>query len=318
MAEESNTNPDNKPGEIPTPIPSVVEQQPDQVKEEKKEAPATNKNEDTQRSYPHPTIIIEKDKGWTKQDYISITAILFTAALFIVTLITFYQTKRAVDISEKALMDARIKDSIADERTKQAFALSKQDFEARNIKDSLNRDLSKQSLEAQINSVNGTQKQFEISNEPILEIDSMNIHLEIGQPLSITYQIKNLNKYTAKVLGAGELIGTKYNVPNLNSIKSEIKDIANNTKYISDTYPIHLEFTESPKIYNDTRSEFFKSGKFYIYFGTIIVYENIVTGRKKLYKFLLRMKNDSSYEYLINENVYLENEKIKPAFAFKR
>lgn len=55
---------------------------------------------------------IEKTKGWSRAEIISICAIVISSALFVMTLITFGKTKKAVEISEMALNNAVINDSI--------------------------------------------------------------------------------------------------------------------------------------------------------------------------------------------------------------
>ena len=320
MAEENQQSKEKEENQLQQPTPLITNNESDKKVNSESGSNDASKKSQPGLDLPQPFIIkVEKEKKkWINtQQIIPIFALLISITAVVLNKCSLDNTSKALAINDSTFKRNVIKDSltfVSNHRRDSLDSIRKeQDFK----RDTTNIGLSKNSLETQIKSIKETQKQFELANEPFLEIDSIVIHKKVGQPLSVDFQINNLNNYTAKIVGAGQGISTKYNPPDLKSVKDAITSIGDNSHYITSTRPVHMEFSEAPKIFDKRREEYFNSGKFYIYFGVIIVYENMVTGKKKLYKFLGRIKSDGSYEYLIDDNVYLDDERVKPAFFFR-
>ena len=113
MEEDSKPDSGKKP-EPTNPPPTILDKNKGDeiINEHEKKGALPNDGKGQDNSIPQINIQLQNAKGFTKQDTIAISGVIVSAILFIVTLATFIQTKRSVDISQQALKDARFNDSV--------------------------------------------------------------------------------------------------------------------------------------------------------------------------------------------------------------
>lgn len=160
MGEAENTNKSDAEPEIIPPIDevSVPNKDGEDIIQNQHKTTNTSQNHNTKGSNVNPFVVkVDKSARITRQEIISILTILISGSLFFMTLKSFNQTKRAVDISEQNLKDARKKDSVAIIRNYISDSLDNIQRHISKIKDSVSKNndsismkLSQQALEAQI------------------------------------------------------------------------------------------------------------------------------------------------------------------------
>ncbi|MFZ2784948.1 MAG: hypothetical protein WAZ36_11140 [Sediminibacterium sp.] len=125
----------------------------------------------------------DENRAATTANKIAIFGLFINLVLAIFTYLLFQKTveanktsqsalkesTRANDISTQALADSRKADSISDIKESVSFILAKSQYETSRIKDSINMLLTKQSVNAQINSLKETQNQFNLENLAYIE-----------------------------------------------------------------------------------------------------------------------------------------------------
>jgi hypothetical protein len=120
---------DNTPNEHLNETPQITSVEPidtpkiDQTPDEQINTTTESKEENSKpipiAPNPMPSNIIinipeqKESKSQIRANYISIIGTVLNFILIIIALVSFWQTKKAVDISEQSLKDARFKDSIS-------------------------------------------------------------------------------------------------------------------------------------------------------------------------------------------------------------
>jgi hypothetical protein len=206
--ETSNENEDSNPNEENS---FVSDNDSDKVVKKNEEKGDFSYNTETNDPNKPPLIVqIQKEKGWTKQDIIAIVAVLISAILFVITLLTFRQTKRSVDIAAQAMKEAIINDSAMRARdsikfsSDTAFAIKK--FIQDTISANESFSLSSNILQTQINALKETQKEFELENRPFVQVSEIKIDTS-GYKALLSFKIRNYGKFPADVLYVKYRIG---------------------------------------------------------------------------------------------------------------
>lgn len=297
MEEVSTTNPEKEPEKIPsTEIP--IQDDVQQVEESNKNENNTTENNNSKCNSIEPLLVkINKEKGWSKQEIISVIAIIISASLLVITLVILRNTLHAINISESTLADSRKKDIVNSMRNKIADSLSNVQYERNRIKDSLSMELARKSLQTQIHSVGESQKQFKVLNRPILQIGDIAIaNLKAGEKPVLICQIENVGNFTAKVLTRKIKIGYVHNITERIKIG----------KWVSIEIPTYVTketpFTETFSTNDILGKEYYEAvinGVLKILVIGEIEYVNEVTKDNWIFKFVIEIKPPPSKEFII-------------------
>jgi hypothetical protein len=209
---------------------------------------------------------------------------------------------QSADAAKKSADASLLADSISAKNyklTRTAYEDNKADSRKRFQHDSA-------SLQAQIASLDTVQKQFEISNEPYMQIFFPKItQLKLNEFVGIYYMIANLREIPIQVISQKEAISIRVTPNDFNHIRSgnvpgNINKYVIKESGIADTYYF-------PRIDSGAFDKV-KKGVWSIYYLGEIKYRNLTTGRLKYYRFEMKMNpyGDSATktEFLYNENTY--------------
>jgi hypothetical protein len=283
----------------------------------------------------------EDKKPQVTANIIAILGLLLSIVLGVLTYLLFLKTveanktsakalreaERANNISAQTLEDSRVRNSLSDKQDSISFSLTQKQFNTQRLNDSIsiliqkqnlidNRNQNKQtieiaekSLQTQANLIIESQRQFLAINEPFMEIDSFKIVIEIDKPITIEYEIRNLNKYPARMLFYWQNVNISQDSSLSNSYLTQWEKItepenAKLGKYVSfdKSYWGSLEGLP-PLIYNKINANHLNSGKYFIYHVGFFIYENLVTKKKKAYRFIVRIKSKDEKYLEVNENI---------------
>lgn len=256
-----------------------------------------NADTDTrQPSSERPQIILniyQKDR--TKYHWangIAIAALFINGTLAFFTWRLFNQTVTQTTNSTEAVKEA-----------KRANDLSKQIFDSANAGNQRTYSLSKKANDLQIQTLKDAGNQFEIENQPILQLQDFTIkQWSKGKPITIAYAMKNMGNHPVKLtrsktgFSIDKVIGDK-------DAKRNTFDSSPTSQYITKENPAGKIFTTTTQI-ADVFFDRMASGMLHFYFLGEIHYVNTVTG--KPFKYLFTVKFD-----VINQTSNLvENDNI--------
>jgi hypothetical protein len=226
------------------------------------------------------------------------------------------EAKRSNDISANALADSRRSDSIShisdssyNSRNKEAFELTKQEFKARSKKDSITIDLTKQSVEAQINSINDANTKFELESTAFLQLQKFSInYFDEERRINIVAEMNNLGKYPAKTsrYRIGHRYDTiEYSTPSYKGIVFGDQIFRSDLSYIKEI-PYFFQLSPKSPLTNEVYMGI-KEGKYYIYITGEVWYSSSISGNERHYQFHYRIRQVSP---TFLEEVPLSNENL--------
>ncbi|OQB62264.1 MAG: hypothetical protein BWX95_01526 [Bacteroidetes bacterium ADurb.Bin141] len=305
MEEIKQQQPDNNLDKVEKPLPDtqieVVEKKVATAPQEKLSTADTQ-----QKTQPIDTInpeAIIKETKKTKivtTDVIAIGGLFVNILLAIFTYLLFKEATSSTKIATDAVEEARRSNSISEKN----YQLAKVAFEESKKSGQEATQLANKTLETQIGTLKENQKQFNISNEPLLSIVNSNIELlEAGKPLLSKVQVINLGNYPCKVIECKTVITIRIAAPNFKEVyqvESTYSDILN--KYILRDNPVPSPFETSLPL-NENQVLMVKTGDYFVYMTGFIRYKNIISNKIKTYKFQLKMKPGYETENIINENI---------------
>lgn len=247
----------------------------------------------------------EKSKNWFERNpsllgfsgsiigaLITLAALLFTVVYSQRSLnlateqFEHYRAQRLLDSikSEERDHDQREKDSV------QSVLNQKRD------------DRELKSLEAQINSLKETHRQFDASNEPYIQVkDPTIVEFNPGVPISVNMHFVNLGNYPVHVLSSATFISTSISPPKINDLKWSSHRFDNFNAYIVKESPISFS-NRDPRPLDESRYRAVVEGKYFIYYSGMLIYQNLITKKIKRYKFILKLTPEQFVEYVYNEN----------------
>jgi len=168
---------------------------------------------------------------------------------------------------------------------------------------------SKKSLKAQIASLKETQKDFGITNEPYLEITKAYIDtFVVGKFVYVNYIINNLGNYPVKIIGSKAYTAVRKTDP---FKESSNKQSAFNNLRIINQYVIkenEMGYSDiSPMILTQGNyNAITKYGYFFWFFGNI-EYINLITKKKKEYRFSIKMVPNKIGATTYGDNTSINN-----------
>jgi hypothetical protein len=272
--ETNNEAQDGKPNEDYSP---VSDNDSDKIVKKNEEKGNLSDNANTHSPDKPPLVVqIQKEKGWAKQDIIAIVAVLISAILFVITLMTFTQTKRSVDIAGRAMENARLNDSVVRYRDSVKSYLD-------SIEESKKFTIDSTATQTQINALKLSIKQFEISNMAFVTIGNPRIVLDSNK---IVFDIYSIGKFPIELDNGIYGIELKPEQP----IEKEKKEILLDANAIYTDImvngmnkPTTLDYH---KRFGKTKIDSFKRGISVFYFGGLVRFKNLSTFKEYDYYFL--------------------------------
>lgn len=270
------------------------------------------KQKDKEACKPVVNIHPEDNKPQMRANTISWIAVGVNAILALFTYLLFLQnsdaigeSKTANTIAQNTLDNSRFNDSI-----------NRINDSLQRIDDSTNNrqtvDLANKSLDAQIEALKESQRQFEDLNRPILQMKSVKLrNYGIGRDFYFRYLLSNIGNYPVQITKRRFGIIIETFRPSLDSaidvdtIKPEggayLSKENNDSTYIN--YGALLHPAEYMLLHDHIG---------YIYFMGVIEYQNLITKEKGIYEFIIEYTPfPDGYNFIINRNRTLKEKKKK-------
>ncbi|HEV8082279.1 MAG TPA: hypothetical protein VGP55_03715 [Chitinophagaceae bacterium] len=151
-------------------------------------------------------------------------------------------------------------------------------------------DLSYESLRQQIKSIQETQKEFDIQNTPFLECKKFRVeNVAANQRPVTTFGIYLYSQQAQKILKIqfGSLISSNPVNPDVATMKSILRNIQSESRYITRDDPIYIK-NETPSVINSSIASHLLLGEWFFYMYGEIAYENEVSKKKRLHTFYIK------------------------------
>lgn len=254
-----------------------------------------NKVDDQNENKKRTEISKSRDRGngvkWTDKVMVVISAILafYTFKLFSTaseqTKITIKATDAAIKATSISETNSR-RDSINN-------ILARENDRWNKMRDNISLDEQKKSIDAQIKSIQESQKQFNIQNEPFLEIGVLKNTIEKNK-LTIVLAIRNLGRYPVKVYDGKINFKIQEKIPRLEDIHTieiigDNDGMRNGGRYLTSEKPI--EYTYTCNVTNKEIDECKEGFKLFWITG-FFKYTNLLTMRDKEYKYILSIQDE--------------------------
>lgn len=221
------------------------------------------------------------------------------------TIALFFQTKKSTDAAIKAANAAdntykeqRFNDGVL-RRRDSINAIANEDNERRRF------SLDSTSTQAQIQSIKEAQKQFEVENEPYLQIEVTSIDTPFlkGKPISIKYDIKNLKINPVKIIidkGAFEITDAR---PDKFDVFKKKSKGANFNVYTTKESPYKTGgiLPTEARVFNAVAG-----GKSSVFILNDIEYIDLLSSKKRFYKSIIKI-TITNFPYFTTEFIYNEN-----------
>ena len=272
-----------------------------------------------------------KKEGWSTAEKISAFAVVLNFIAILITSYSVSRTSKSVDIADSSFKHNIIKDKMAavqqikrdyldSIKTAKVDSIMKDERDSAYKRDIASINLAKKSLNAQIEFLKETQKQFIDKNESYLQVTGFFVDtLQSFKPIFCHFKIENFGNNPAKLLNQVFASNVSFN-------QMPIKDIektgaAQNFTSINTYFGIDrpIEYNDIPLggdnkyLTQDVYTDIVNSKKNIFVFGKIN-YENLVTKKKLIYTYLIKCKFkkignriQQEVEYIINENKYYKN-----------
>lgn len=281
---------------------------------EKKEAEDQQKNTCDIKKEPHNIIVNvpeKKDKAAKTANIIAFCSLIVAALLAICTYKLFTQatadSKTAVasaTAAQDAVKEQRYNDGITRDRDSIKFridtAYASKKFREDSVVNSKNFGISKNALQAQINSLKQSQKDFETENRPFIIYSDITIDTPIiNHDINIHYVTKNVGKFPAKISSAYANINwgidsSKKLVQNLWLTKATKLFLSN-----GDNFPVTIN--KAP--FSDYYIKVFKEGIIHVYlFLRINYYSGVLSKEYSSYNVVEISYSNNKLDYTTIEN----------------
>ncbi|MEP7375278.1 MAG: hypothetical protein ABI675_17895 [Chitinophagaceae bacterium] len=342
MAEENQEDPKQDPKQTPPPVvpptPPIPINEGDQgVNSEGGGGTANNKGQAVFYT-PQPFVVKveqERKKGIDTKDILSFVALLVSIYAVMLNTCSLNNTTKALNITDSTFKVNIRKDSLAAISSARRDSLDRIKDEQTRIKDSLiidlqnqslvstnsqNRktlDMSKKSLQAQIESIKETQNQFEIQNMPYLQVGNF----RYVNDSTLGYTLFNLNQYPAKIAAISLAIGVVGSINPL-ALQRQADGGGQNSPFVPVVDPLSVDvyvIKETPveRFFNPhSPISAYINEKAVRLYGRIW-YKDVGTKKNRVYSFsvsLSRMNSKMEHKFHQNDNRTIEGE--FPAFIY--
>lgn len=151
--------------------------------------------------------------------------------------------------------------------------------------------------------------EYKNDNEPFVEVGNIALSLDYNQVPSIRYDILNLSKYALKIIEfrEGFMISDSATAPvyERDFKPRAIRTLQNVNKYIIKEKP-ETFILEIKNTFDNALISALKKGTVNIYFSGYLIYQNLITKKKKSYEFVIKLRKpfskDMNTDYVKNEN----------------
>lgn len=313
MSEEKTqaTKDDTNNPVIPT---TATSEYVDEPVDDKPQTPTETNNSSQVKDEPVQVIVNATKEKNGVANTIAIIGLLVNIILAVFTYMLFREANNATHVATDALKTTQesVKESKRANDIAQAnLILAQQSAKENNIVSNENLGLSKQSLGAQINSINESQKQFYASNNPYLQFEVSYLDDPvIGQGMNMQGVLKNVTQIPAKVISqryslyySGEVYPYEKNLRLIDNIGNI---------YAVNGIPSTMYYTIEKNV--DAKSVAFLNGDAFIIMHSEIRYINLITNKERAYKFILKMKKKPGFQLpndLFTQFTYNENYDVK-------
>jgi hypothetical protein len=163
------------------------------------------------------------------------------------------------------------------------------------------------SLQVQIDAIKKAQKNFEVQNEPYLQIKSaiVDTFKVTGTYFGIIFETENLSGYPAKIIDTKMAFEVCDTPPDSNRVKQSGDFLLLINSYVIKESPLHRRFFEDSAQFDPHSDSLLKTGKFKVYFWGYIRYINLVTKAPRIYEFKITMDPTpgAKGDFFYNENL---------------
>jgi hypothetical protein len=235
----------------------------------------------------------DENKAATTANKIAIIGTIINLALAGLTYMLFQKTIEANKTSQYSLVEAQK----AVEQAKRAndiaesnFKLAQLSSESSDSINNINLGLTKKSIEAQVVSINESQKQFQKGNEPYLQYRINATYFDDKKTLVFTPSVLNYGKYPAIITDYNILIATE-----------EYDDIQFQKKCTKFSKQNNLVSIDNPWIISTTKivEPYYSHSKSHpLFIRGKIIYKNLMTNKTMIYSFKIKyVATDAMYYY---------------------
>lgn len=262
---------------------------------------------------------------------ISIGNLILAIAIFIITYLLFRETqkstKAAIDsatAAQNTYAEQRYNDSITRYNESIQSIADSINTAKRFVLDSLSRDLQNKSLAAQIQSIKETQRQFDVTNRPYIQLSDFDFTtLEVGKPIKIKYRIENVGSQPAKLqktevqIRISPIVLAPSNVKNIKKMISAAKLKSQiGFQYINRNGVIDLNFETDDPLPNSIMDGLIAKKMFFYLIGKI-TYLNVLNDRTRQYTFCVEIVKFKGETEKVIYPIYSENYDINSSIIKK-
>jgi hypothetical protein len=259
------------------------------------------------QSHPAEENYRRRRSEWTKPEVIIAgIGLLLSMILGYVTYQLFLKTIEANEISANALKEAKRANDETERTNRRNYIRDTINDRAQEEKDRFNMEIGRQSLQAQINSIKETQRQFTVSNMPFLEVTDCIIPIfQINKNPVVRFKIVNQGKMPAEII-SGRF--DEYFTNNRNqNIEKKIKNLGEKAYNGINGY-VTQSFKEITYIRPAPMDDFTYNACMFRNWVMLLVgqikYFNVVDGTKRVLEFGVYINPAAKNGY---EMVYLKN-----------
>lgn len=241
---------------------------------------------------------------WLIEIILLLITTLSTVGAVVVALIANYQTNEALELTKYQIhvSDSLMRANDSSNRIKDMEQIKYRDSMdyIQDVRTSKSISAQVQLVETQLKAIRENQTQFQISNRPFLQMGYFNISTpELNRGLKMTYQLKNLGRYPAKIFRQRVVLVPIYSPPRYdNEFLTFVKEDSV-VEYLVDTLPYKI--AELTLKFNKSYIEAFYSGKIFIHVISFFDFIDLVEGKRYRFKFSGRLENDGAFFISTNE-----------------
>jgi len=224
---------------------------------------------------------------------ISLGLAIFTYRLYRIAADDSKTASNAATTAQKTLDATRNYDSIS--LTKQQITLdrAKEDADKREKSDGENSARQERSVESQIEFFKRAREQFEIDNEPYLQIGGFSrIVLKDGEPASFYYKIFNNGSHPVKAIKMQvelDFIPIRDSSDFVTNPYKEIVPFFPMDEYFSKETPTDKFYTGNPALPSGMMEKL-RVGRMIMFFFGRLEYFNYINNKKRIYEFVIQFK----------------------------
>ncbi len=315
MANNQENNTDNNKKEAPqdkTSPDSAINDNPVKIVDNKSTTNSTDEHRKSAKWKRPKTISVPGKESKATILSIGVNVIIAIAAFYALdqTRQSTSAAIRSANAADSTVAQQRRNDRILREESAISSFRDSINTEKRFRLDSISRGIQNKSVEAQIQTLKETQKQFEVFNEPFLQIIEPVLTVPEGANSGkLFYTIANVGKYPALLTSYKIYVVVDTMPNNFNDVYNYKEPDSVLAAYLSDKSAI--KFMNDVEL-NKSSINFLKKDEYFAYISGYVRYNNLIKKTVVDFRFQLRLKpneKDSSAYNIINDNVVIRKYK---------